>query len=58
MGGEEWEETRLVLLGELFGTNAWAWLTVGTEGAEREWCRVREISSITAFGVDTPMPEI
>lgn len=31
MGGDEWEETRLVLLGELFGTNAW--LTEGAEGA-------------------------
>lgn len=40
LGGDEWEETRLVLLGELFGTNACAWLTEGTKGAGEEWCRV------------------
>lgn len=55
VGGDEWEETRLVLLGELFGTNAWAWLT---EGAGEEWRRVRKISTITAFGVATLMAEI
>lgn len=36
MGVDEWEETRLVLLGELFGTNAAAQLTEGTEGADGE----------------------
>lgn len=51
MGGDEWEEIRLVLLGELFGTIAWALLTEGTEGAGGEWRRVRKISTITAFGV-------
>lgn len=55
MGGDEWEETRLVLLGELFATNAWAWLT---EGAGEEWRRVRKISTITAFGAATLMAEI
>lgn len=50
MGGDEWEETRLVLLGGRFGTNAGAWLTEGTEGAEGEWRRIRKISAITAFG--------
>lgn len=29
-GGVEWEETRLVVLGELFGANAFGWLTEGT----------------------------
>ena len=58
MGGDEWEETRLVLLGELLGTNAWAWLTEGTEGAGGEWRRVRKISTITAFGVATLTAEI
>lgn len=42
LGGDEWEETRLVLLGELFGTNACAWLTEGTKGAGEEWCRVQK----------------
>lgn len=30
MGGGEWEEMRLVVLGELFGTNVCGWLTEGT----------------------------
>lgn len=58
MGGDEWEVTRLVLLGELFGTNACAWLTEGTKGAGGEWCRVRKTSTMTAFGVATLMAEI
>lgn len=59
MGGDVWEETRLVLLGERFGTNAcWSWLTEGTEGARGEWRRVRKISTITAFGVAILMVEI
>lgn len=57
MGVDEWEETRLVLLGELFGTNACAWLTKGTKVAG-EWRKVREISTITAFSVATLMAEI
>lgn len=58
MGGDEWEETRLVLLGEPFGTNAWTWLTEGTAEAGGEWLRVRKISTITAFGIATLMAEI
>lgn len=58
MGGDEWEEMCLVLLGVLFGTNAWAWLTEGTEGAEREWHRVQKLSTITAFGVVALMAKI
>lgn len=59
MGGDEWEETRLVLLGELFGANAWAWLTEGTEGAggERHRPGYEKISAITAFGVASLMAE-
>lgn len=57
-GGDEWEETRLVLLGELFGANAWAWLTGGTEGAGGEWRKVRKISTITPSGLPTLMAEI
>lgn len=56
VGGDEWEETRLVLLGELFGTNAW--LTEGTEGAGEEWHKVRKISTITVTGMATLIAEI
>ncbi len=58
VGGDEWEETRLVLLGELFGTNAGVWLTEGTEEAGGEWSKVRKIPTIAVCGVATPMAEI
>lgn len=54
-GAGEWEETRLVLLGALFGTNAWDGLTEVTEGAAGQWRGVRKISTISAFGVATLM---
>lgn len=53
MGVDEWEETRLVLLGGLFGTSTWAQLT---EGAGRERHRVRKIHTISAIGITTLVP--
>lgn len=56
VGGDEWVETHLVLLGGLF--IAWAWLTEGTEGAGGEWHRVQKISTVTAVSIPTPRAQV